>query len=85
MAKFLKVRMKVSMAGKLPDGLTEFGYQPGQIVLVDKDWGETLILVGHAERAEKDEAITETAALGNNDYLEHDPRLLQRLNGVVPL
>lgn len=84
MAKFTKIRMQVSIAGRLPSG-AEFGYQPGQVVLVESELAEKWIQAGHAERAEKEAAITETAALGNNDFLEHDPRLVHRLNGVMPV
>lgn len=83
MAKFVKVRMKFSMAGKLLNG-TEFSAQPDQVLLLPAEDAEKWIESGHAERAAKEDAITETAALGNNDYLEHDPRLIYRLEGYRP-
>jgi hypothetical protein len=84
MAKFTKIRMNVSIAGKFSDG-TDFCAQPGQILFVPVADGEKWIAVGHAERVDKSEAITETAALANNDFLDHDPRLIHRLNGVMPV
>src|ERR1700682_1175300 len=45
MAKFAKIRMKVSIAGKLPSG-AEFGYQPEQVVLVETELAEAWIRVG---------------------------------------
>lgn len=79
----LKVRIMVSIAGKLPDGIA-FGFEPGQVVMLDAELAGKWISVGHALSVESDEPITETAALGNNDYLEHDPRLIHRLHGVLP-
>lgn len=84
MAKLTKIRMNVSMAGKFSDG-TDFSAQPGQVLFAPTSDAEKWISVGHAERAEKETAITETAALSNNDFLEHDPRLVHRLNGVMPV
>ena len=84
MAKFAKIRMKVSIAGKLPSG-AEFGYQPEQVVLVETELAEAWISVGHAERVPKEERITETAALTSDDDYLSDPRLQQRMRGAVPL
>lgn len=82
MAKMIKLRMNVSIAGTLPSGEV-FGYQPTQVVLVEAELAQKWISVGHAERADKEEPITETAALSSNDFLEHDPRLVHRLRGMV--
>lgn len=80
----LKVMIMVNIAGKLPDG-REFGYEPGQVVMLDAELAAKWIDVGHAKSVDNDEPITETAALSNNDFLEHDPRLVHRLNGVMPV
>jgi len=84
MAKLTKIRMNVSIAGKFSDG-TDFSAQPGQILFAPVADAEKWIAVGHAERVDKSEPITETAALTNNDFLEHDPRLVHRLQGVMPV
>jgi hypothetical protein len=77
-SRVMKVRIKVSIAGKMPDG-REFGFQPEQVVLMDADLAEKWISVGHAEKVAKDVAVTETAALRTDDWQEHDPRAAQRL------
>lgn len=85
MAKMVKVRAKVSMAGKLTTG-ADYAFEVGQIVLIPEEDAKQW-LGFHVELAGADEPMTETAALGSADYsfLEgDDPRLLQRLRGVRP-
>lgn len=71
----MKVRMKVSIAS------ADFAYQPGQVVLLDANTATQWILVGHAEKVDPAEPITEAAALQTNDFAVHDPRVYYRMRG----
>lgn len=84
MSKQVKVRAKVSMTGYLLDG-KQIDFVAEQVLWLPEEDAKRW-LGFHVELAGADEAVTETAALGSADFsfIEgDDPRLLQRLRGVI--
>lgn len=85
MSKQVKVRAKVSMSGYLLEGKKQIDFVAGQVLWLPEEDAKRW-LGFHVELAGPDEAVTETAALGSADYSfveGDDPRLLQRLRGVI--
>ena len=74
--KKVKVRMKVSISGKL-DG-KEFGFDPGQVVLIDAALAEQWVTMGdRAEYVDASTPVTEPGAIFANSYAIHDPRVFR--------